>query len=373
MTGMFFKQRVAFALGTAFLLTACGAVLGGNETSSSQMAVTSVAPSPDKSPTALPTSSIDTTPTPTPTPTEATDANAVLPTPISTAGDGNHVIGPTYIRAPELTANPNVGHGAVKHFTMASASSKIYPGLTGSYTRDVYLYEPPGYKAGSTIPFIIVQDGGGWMQLPTVLDNLIAARTVPPMAAILINSGGGDGPGSERGLEYDTVSDVYWQFVQTEVLPFLQQHTGVKFSTDPQARATMGGSSGGAAAFTMAWFHPESYHRVLTYSGTYVDQAQSAAYPDGAWEYPDHLVADANTKPLRIWLEVGQNDNNHDATDGPMHDWVAANEAMAKVLAAKGYYYSFDYALNAGHVDGNVVAQTLPDALRWLWRGYPIP
>jgi enterochelin esterase family protein len=34
-----------------------------------------------------------------------------------------------------------------------------------------------------------------------------------------------------------------------------------------------------------------------------------------------------------------------------MHDWVVANENMAKVLAAKGYHYQFVFARNAGHVD----------------------
>jgi iron(III)-enterobactin esterase len=55
-----------------------------------------------------------------------------------------------------------------------------------------------------------------------------------------------------------------------------------------------------------------------------------------------------------------------------MHDWVIANENMAKVLAAKGYHYQFIFARNAGHTDGRVKQQTLPEALVWLWKGYPI-
>src|SRR5213078_2473514 len=111
------------------------------------------------------------------------------------------------------------------------------------------------------------------------------AKRVPAMIAIMINSGGGDGQGSERGLEYDTVSGIYAEFIEKEVLPRIAHDYGVKFTSDPDGRATMGGSSGGAAAFTMAWFHSEWYHRVLTYSGTYVNQ-QSPLNPDsprGAW------------------------------------------------------------------------------------------
>jgi iron(III)-enterobactin esterase len=51
---------------------------------------------------------------------------------------------------------------------------------------------------------------------------------------------------------------------------------------------------------------------------------------------------------------------------GDMHDCVAANENMAKVLAAKGYQFVF--AKNVGHGDRPVKMQTLPEALEWLWK-----
>ena len=54
------------------------------------------------------------------------------------------------------------------------------------------------------------------------------------------------------------------------------------------------------------------------------------------------------------------------------HDWVLANENMAKVLAAKHYHYQFVFARNAGHTDRTVKQQTLPEALEYLWQGYPI-
>jgi iron(III)-enterobactin esterase len=53
-----------------------------------------------------------------------------------------------------------------------------------------------------------------------------------------------------------------------------------------------------------------------------------------------------------------------------MHDWVVANENMARVLAAKGYPYQFLFVRNAGHCDRAVKLQTLPEALEWVWRGY---
>jgi enterochelin esterase-like enzyme len=89
---------------------------------------------------------------------------------------------------------------------------------------------------------------------------------------VLIDSGGGDAQGSQRGLEYDTLSGRYSDFVESEVLPRIEDELGIDFTNDPKGRATMGASSGAACAFTMAWYHPERYRRVLCYSGTFVNQ-----------------------------------------------------------------------------------------------------
>jgi hypothetical protein len=45
---------------------------------------------------------------------------------------------------------------------------------------------------------------------------------------------------------------------------------------------------------------------------------------------------------------------------------------VASALAAQHYHYRFVFAKGAGHCDDRVQAQTLPDTLRWIWRGYPL-
>ena len=70
-------------------------------------------------------------------------------------------------------------------------------------------------------------------------------------------------------------------------------------------------------------------------------------------------------------LEVGDRDLfNPNVMRDVMHDWVVANENMAKVLARKKYHYQFVFARNAGHVEHSVVRQTLPEALEYVWQGY---
>jgi len=310
--------------------------------------------------------------------------------------DGNFILGPTHQRAPEMTVQTNVPQGTIYTFTMNSADSKIYPGIArerntfgtpdptdpvklvvttshpAPYTRHVAVYVPKQYVPGTVAPFIVGADGPD-RPLFTALDNLIAGHKVPVMIAISIGNGSGDAQGSERGLEYDTMSGRYAEFVEQEVLPLVESKCHVSLTKDPEDRATMGGSSGGSCALIMAWYHPELYHRVLTYSGTYVNQQWpcAPATPHGAWEFHEHLIPNSPVKPIRIWLEVGDRDLlNPNAMRDNMHDWVVANENMAKVLAAKGYDYQFVFARNAGHVDGRVKQQTLAEALEWLWRDY---
>ena len=292
-------------------------------------------------------------------------------TPAKPLADGDFKIGPPYKDAPELTVKDDVLKGTLHEFTVTSEESKIYPGLKGAYKRKVAVYVPKQYKEGATAPFIVVQDGLSYTgTLTKILDNLIHERRLPAMVAIFINSGGGDGKGSERGLEYDTLSEKYAVFVEKEVLPRVEKECKVTLTRDPKLRAAMGGSSGGAAAFTMAWYRPDLYRRVLCYSGTFVDQQspKSDDTPHGAWEYHENLIPKTDAKPLRVWLQVGEKDNGYQRDEASLHNWVLANERMAAALKAKDYHYRYVFSAGAGHVDRKVVNQTLPEALLWLWQ-----
>jgi Putative esterase len=352
-------------------------------------------------------------------------ADGVLP---HITARGNFIIGPTHTPGPEALPQ-DVPKGRVIGFTMNSVDSIIFnPGFVrdtapkfdstypndpsnlmvstshpGTWTRSISVYIPKQLTHGARSPFMVVGDGGLLdTTLFTVLDNLIHRRQLAPMIAITIQAGGQDAQGSERGFEYDTVSGTYAEFVEREVLPLVEHKTGVRLTRDPDARATMGISSSGAAAFSMAWFHPELYHRVLAYSPTMINQQwpHSTALRGGAWEYHSPwtgpqsgpilnangfgaptpsvlssgspLIAQSTAKPLRVWFEVGDRDlwyPNLQLDDG-MHDWVLASENLAKALAAKDYAYQFVFARNAEHVDRPTVSQTLGLALQWVWSGY---
>lgn len=315
----------------------------------------------------------------------------------SPTADGNFIVGPSHPAAPEASVHDGVPHGTVADFTMTSADSKYYPGIArdaGTYgtpdpsdpakmlvptshpapwTRKVTVYIPAQLQPGAEAPFIVTADGPDKL-LFTVLDNLIAEHKLPPIIAVSIQNGGGDAQGSERGLEYDTMSGKYAEWVEHEVLPRVEQEFHVKLTKDPDGRVTTGGSSGGSCALEMAWYHPDLYHRVLSYSGTFVNQQwpPNAETPHGAWGFHETLIPHSKRKPIRIWMEVGDRDNfNPNTMRDNMHDWVVANENMARVLAAKHYHYQFIFATNAGHVDRPTRSQTLAEALLYVWQGYP--
>ena len=321
-------------------------------------------------------------------------ADGALPAP---AANGNFIIGPTHTAAPEMSPKEGVPQGTIYDFTMESKDSKLYPGIArepgtfgtpdpndpaklivttshpATYTRKVAVYVPKQYEPGTVAPFIVGADGPD-RSLFTALDNLIAQRRVPVMIAISIGNGSGDAQGSQRGLEYDTMSGRYAEFVETEVLPLVEKQYNVKLTRDPNARATTGCSSGASAAMSMAWYRPDLYRRVVSFSGTFVNQQwpPDPETPHGAWGYHESLIPNSPKKPIRIWMEVGDRDlYNPNSMRDNMHDWVVANEDMAKVLAAKGYTYQFQFVKNAGHCDRVMKERTLPEALEYVWQDYP--
>lgn len=295
-------------------------------------------------------------------------------------GDGDYVTSPPYAPAPENAPREGVPQGKVVTFHMDMADSKFYPPTPGRggappTPREVNVYIPAQYVPGTPAPLLFCHDAMGMHDnppapyLPTILDNMIHDKRLPAMVAVMVM------PSNQRSLEYDTVSGKFAAFVEAEVLPRVAKECNVTFTTDPNARAVLGGSSGAAAALSMAWFRPDLYRRVLSFSGTFVNlRNDPVAAPHGAWEYHENFIPNTTpNKPLRIWLHVSDRDNGANSSGASMRNWVLANLKMAEALKAKGYPYQFVYAREAGHVDRPVRAMTLAPALEWLWKDYRPP
>lgn len=156
------------------------------------------------------------------------------------------------------------GHSGHPMNADAATPDLYLPGVQ-PYERKVIVYVPHGLDRSTPTPFIAVLDGPGYVAtMAPTLDTLIAERRIPALIAIFAASGGDDAQGSQRGLEYDTMSGVFAEFVDTEVVPFVEDRCAVCLTSDPDGRAVMGGSSGGSAAFTAAFYRPDLFRRVLT-------------------------------------------------------------------------------------------------------------
>lgn len=312
-------------------------------------------------------------------------------------GDGYFNVGPDYKLDPDLTDRGNP-KGKSFVFMMPLAESKVFPGTDKTLEPDkkpvrterkISVYVPAAYRNGTKAPLLIIHDGPGKLtQVAHALDNLTISkdpsRRLPAFIAIAVENGGNDGKNSERGLEYDTMSDRLARFIHDEVLPAVLKNAEIKaaypkfaLTDDPWGRGVMGCSSGGAAALTMAWFRPDWFRRVIAYSGTFVDQQDDDApeesmYPLGAWEYHSgmKLIETSEMKPLRIFTHVSENDNRSNDPEETYHNWVMAGLRTEAALAKKGYHHRFVFSKGSKHCDKRVFDQTLADTLVWIWRGY---
>ncbi|QEF98213.1 Putative esterase [Stieleria maiorica] len=311
-------------------------------------------------------------------------------------GNGDYTIGPDYTLDPDLTDRGNP-KGKLFEFSIRLADSKIFRGDDKTLDpkkpvrteRKIWVYVPAAYLDGTPAPILVTHDGPSRLDLVrNALDNLTISedpeRRLPAFIAIAVQNGGNDSYGSQRGLEYDTMSDRLARFINDEVLPAVLANPEIKaaypniaFTDNPWGKAVMGCSSGGAAALTMGWFRPDLFRRLITYSGTFVDQqdhdaAEEAAYPLGAWEYHSgmKLIENSEKKPLRIFTHVAENDNRANDPEDTYHNWVMANRRTAAALKAKGYDYRFVFSRDSRHCDRRVFEHTLADTLVWMWRGY---
>lgn len=273
-----------------------------------------------------------------------------------------------YKLGPDSEQKPGVPEGKVMEFTMDD--SKTYPG----FTRKWWIYIPAQYDGKTPAALMVFQDGGGYVnrkgawRVPIVFDNLIHRKEMPVTIGVFINPGDkklapGEAPPKRpdgrpasprnRSVEYDTLSDAYARFLIDEILPEVRKHA--KITENPEGRAISGSSSGGICAFTAAWERPDQFRRVLSFIGSYTNIRGGGKYPD--------LVKSTEKKPLKIFLQDGSND-----IVNQFGSWPEANKAMYAALKGKGY--EVEFVFGEGAHNSKHGASILPDALRWLWRGY---
>jgi enterochelin esterase family protein len=281
-----------------------------------------------------------------------------------------------YRLGPDSMAQDGVPKGEVRGPLVLP--SQVFPGTAHTY----WVYVPAQYDPSVPVALMIFQDGQGFKETgdsgeyraPNVLDNLIYRHEIPVMIAVFIDPGKtpeqpepnpadwGD-RSTNRPTEYNTPNDKYSQVIIDELMPALYKDYNI--SKDPDMHGIGGSSSGAIAAFGVAWFRPDEFHKVLSVVGSFVDIRGGQVFAD--W------VAANDKKPIRIFMVDGRNDHRGTGPTGVYNqnrDWFYQNVRLMRALTAKGYDVNYSWSMN---LHGNKYGgPMLPDMMRWLWRDGPV-
>jgi len=264
--------------------------------------------------------------------------------------------GASYTLGADSKAQEGVPKGTLHHGIW---HSEIFPGTE----RDYWIYVPAQYQREEAASLMVFNDGRSYLsetgqfRVPTVFDNLIHRGDMPVTIAVFVNPGEipsaqpGQAARKNRSFEYDSLGDRYARFLLEEFLPEVTRAYHV--SDDPKRRAICGISSGGIAAFTVAWERPDAFGLVVSHIGSFVNIRGGHVYP--------FLLRKTEKKPLKIFLQEGSND-----LDNLHGHWPLANQEMAAALEFMGYDYRF--VMGEGGHSGRHGGAIFPDTMRWLWK-----
>jgi enterochelin esterase-like enzyme len=279
-----------------------------------------------------------------------------------------------YKLGPDSQEQEGVPHGKI--VGPMTLPCNVYPGTAHTY----WVYVPAQYDPSKPASLIIFNDGQafknekGDLRAQHVLDNLIYRREIPVMIAVFINPGKtpeqpepnprewGDRT-TNRPTEYNTPDDKYARIICDELMPVLYKEYNI--SKDPEQHAIAGVSSGGIAAWMVAWERPNEFRKVISIVGSFVNLR-------GGHVYPERVLA-AEKKPIRAFFQDGRNDNRGEGRDGrydPNRDWFHQNVRLVEALTKKGYDVNYAWGIGLhGSKQGGAI---LPDMMRWLWRDQPV-
>ena len=237
-------------------------------------------------------------------------------------------------------------------------SKKMKSAILGN-ERDIGIYTPPSYKAsGSPYGLLILFDGDFYISdipMPTILDNLLAKKKLPPLVAIVVGNPTDDSRNTELPCNAN-----FAEFVSKELMPWVRQHYYV---TTDRTRTVIGGASYGGLAATFAAFrHPEIFGNVISQSGAYWWKPDFLnPKDDREYEWLTKQLVASPKLPIRFYLDIGLMEADPTGAQGDGPSMVVVNRHLRDVLRAKGYIVHY-HEFNGDHTFLNWRG-TLPDAL----------
>ena len=216
----------------------------------------------------------------------------------------SHVQGPNATTSVFLKKRTDVPTGRIETLDVESR-------ILGN-RRTLKIYLPPGYtKSSREYGWLLAYDGNQYtttVPTPTILDNMIAAKAIPPIITVFLES-------PDRDHEFPP-NDDFQRFIGEELLPQLRAH--YRLSRDASKNAVLGSSYGGLAAAYTALEHPNLFGNVISQSGSF------------GWNSSLLIKRAAETPRLKIrfYLDAGTWEGT---------GMVTSNRLLQSVLTGKGY------------------------------------
>ena len=241
---------------------------------------------------------------------------------------------------------------------------EYYPGAEYSYN----IYIPDGYT-GEKEACLYLGFDGILCNAPKVFDELITKGAMPPVIGVFVNPGiiktdDGSVIRYNRSNEYDSTDNRLALWVKNVLLKDVRKYKlpngkTLKLSTNPDDCAVFGASSGGIAAFTLAWHRPDMFHRVFSAAGSFVSMRGGHNL--------HALIRKTEPKPLKIFIQ----DGSEDAWNPLFGHWYEGNKILVSALEFAGYDIRCDWT-ETGHSISRA-NEIFSNVMRWLWKDHSNP
>jgi enterochelin esterase-like enzyme len=247
---------------------------------------------------------------------------------------------PAFRPTPLTEFNRGVRHGTIDSLEWTSADTLIRPRL-------VTVYLPPGYGTASGLPSIYIHDGETarrYAFVTNILDNMIAAKMIPPLVAVFV-------PSVDRWQEYSRGKQVrYTRVFCDELVPLIDRR--YRTVRNPARRGVMGISDGGYLTLAMLLARTDVFHCAAGQSSTITPTlSQMLALRQRYAPLPS---------TLRLYLDCGR----YDIVNGE-YNFPALNRSFSRELESYGIRHNYREVAD-GH-DWASWRERMPEIFRYLF------
>lgn len=248
-----------------------------------------------------------------------------------------------------------------------------------SLQRDVHItvFLPPNYwgQADKAFPLLFFNDGQDMeaVDMAGTLENLYAHQQIQSIIVVAIHAN------YDRIHEYGTAhqadykhrggkANAYTQFILQELAPHLQK----RYRCTAYNWVYAGFSLGGLSAFDIGWHHPEVFHKIGVFSGSFWWRSQPIREddPDAHRILIDLLHQDIKRQGMKFWFQTGTLDEADDRNGNGIIDSIDDTLDVIKALKNLGYHEGDDIKyveMIGGEHNLPTWRQILPDFLQWAF------